>query len=78
MLAEAEEPEPASGATPSCLSPEVKVTLPVGVAPLAPVTVAVMVSEPVEATEVAVDCRATDAAARAVAVPAGFQAVTRL
>ena len=55
-----------------------KVTLPVGVAPLAPVTVAVMVSEPVEATEVAVDCRATDAAARAVAprrIPGGDQVI---
>ena len=52
-------------------------TFPVGVAPFAPVTVAVMVSDPVEATEVAVDCRATDAAARDV-TPAGFQAVTRL
>src|ERR1035437_1335141 len=50
---------------PICLPPEVNVMAPVGVAPLALVTVAVMVTEPVDATEVAVACRATDADARA-------------
>jgi len=71
-LAEADDPEPVSGAPPICLSPEVKVTFPVGVTPFALVTVAVIVSDPVDATEVAVDCRATDAAARDE-TPAGFQ-----
>ena len=52
MLAEAEEPVPLSGATPICLPPEVNVMAPVGVAPLVLVTVAVMVTEPVDATEV--------------------------
>ena len=51
-------------------------TVPVGVAPLAPVTVAVMVTEPVDTTEVAVACRATDADARVERL--ARQDVTRL
>src|SRR5258708_31080102 len=76
MLAKAVEPAPLSDATPICLPPEVNVIAPVGVAPLALVTVAVMVTEPVDATEVALACRARDADARAGEPE--FQAVTRL
>jgi len=76
MLAEADDPVPLSDATPICVPPEVKVTVPVGVAPLAPVTVAVMVTEPVDTTEVAVACRATDADARVERL--ARQDVTRL
>src|ERR1039458_8923854 len=65
MLAEADAPVPLSDAAPICWPPEVKVTTPVGVAPLVPVTLAVIVPEPVETTEVAVVCKATDADARA-------------
>src|ERR1039457_921596 len=65
MLAEADDPVPLSDAVPICWLPEMKVTTPVGVAPLAPVTVAVMVTEPLDTTEVAVACKATDADARA-------------
>src|ERR1035437_10235322 len=74
MLAEADDPVPASGATPICLPPEVNVMAPVGVAPLVLVTVAVTVTEPVDATEAAVACRATDADARAE--ESALQAVT--
>src|ERR1017187_2989419 len=76
MLAEADAPVPLSDATPICWPPEVKVTTPVGVAPLVPVTVAVMVTEPLETTEVAVVCKATDADARAEVV--ACHPVTRL
>src|ERR1035438_2753237 len=76
MLADADDPVPLSDATPICLPPEVNVMTPVGVAPLALVTVAVTVREPVNATEVAVACKATDADARAEE-PARH-AVTRL
>src|ERR1017187_9953460 len=76
MLAEADDPVPLSGATPICWPPELKVTEPVGVAPLVPVTIAVIVTEPVDTTEVAVVCKATDAAARAEEVER--QPVTRL
>src|SRR5674476_1028447 len=76
MLAEADDPVSLSDATPFCLPPGVNVMAPVGVAPLALVTVAVMVTEPVDDTEVAVACRATEADARAEE-PAR-QAVTRL
>ena len=76
MLAEAVEPAPLSDATPICLPPEVNVIAPVGVAPLALVTVAVMVTEPVDATEEALAFRARDADAR-VGEPE-LQAVTRL
>src|ERR1019366_2977582 len=65
MLADADDPVPLSDAPPICWPPEMKVTTPVGVAPLVPVTVAVIVTEPVDTTEVAVVCKATDAAARA-------------
>src|SRR5665647_2818379 len=76
MLAEADDPVPLSDATPICLPPEVNVMAPVGVAPIALATVAVMVTEPVDATEVAVACKATDADDRAE--DAARQAVTRL
>src|ERR1039457_2780041 len=76
LLADADDPVPLSDATPICLPPEVNVMTPVGVAPLALVTVAVTVREPVNATEVAVACKATDADARAEE-PARH-AVTRL
>src|ERR1017187_8386100 len=59
MLAEADDPVPLSGATPICLPPELNVMVPVGVAPLALVTVAVTVREPVAATEMALACRMT-------------------
>src|ERR1035438_10636482 len=65
MLAEADDPVPLSDATPMCWPPEVKVTTPVGVPPLVPLTIAVMVTEPLDTTEVAVACKATDADARA-------------
>ena len=68
---------PLSDATPICLPPEVNVMAPVGVAPLALVTVAVMVTEPVDATEVALACRARDADARTgePAVPGRHQVI---
>src|SRR5450759_3686813 len=64
MLAEADDPVPLSDAPPICLPLEVNVMAPV------------MVTEPVDATDVAVACKATDADARAEE-PAR-QAVTRL
>src|ERR1019366_922260 len=76
MLAEADDPAPVSDATPICVPPEVNMMAPVGVAPLALVTVAVTVTEPVDATEIAFACRTTDAAARAE--EPGRQDVTRL
>src|ERR1017187_1909211 len=76
MLAEADDPVPLSDAAPISWPPEVKMTMPVGVAPLVPVTIAVIVTEPLDTTEVAVACKATDAAARAEEVER--QPVTRL
>src|ERR1035438_3965939 len=51
MLAEADDPAPVSDATPICVPPEVNMMAPVGVAPLALVTVAVTVTEPVDRSE---------------------------
>src|SRR5437016_2231463 len=65
MLAEAVAPAPASAAAPIGWPPAVNVITPVGVAPLMLVTVAVMVIEPVAATDVVLACRATDVDARA-------------
>ena len=77
MLAEADEPVPLSDATPICWLPAVNVTVPVGVAPLGLVTVAVRVTEPVDAIELADVCSATVADTR-VDEPAPSQPVTRL
>src|SRR5690349_7347534 len=76
-LTEADEPVPLSDATPICWLPAVNVMLPVGVAPPELVTVAVSVTEPVEAIEAAEACSATVADSR-VDEPAPSHPVTRL
>src|SRR6185295_7368368 len=76
-LAEADEPVPLSVATPICWLPAVNVMLPVGVVPPELVTVAVSVTEPVDAIELTDVCSATVADNR-VDEPAPSQPVTRL
>src|SRR6185369_16655540 len=76
-LAEADEPVPLSDATPICWLPAVNVTVPVGLVPLGLVTVAVSVTEPVDAIELADVCNATVADTR-VDEPAPSHPVTRL
>jgi hypothetical protein len=55
MLAEVVEPVPPREATPICWLPAINVTAPVGVTPLELVTVAVTVTEPVDAMDADVD-----------------------
>src|SRR4051794_5190620 len=77
MLADVEDPVPLNAADTICLPTAENTTVPLGVAPFVPVTVAVSVTDPVDATEAALDCNNIEAVAR-VDVPAARQDVTKL